>query len=280
MAGKPIARCFVDSFVCPKYPPGAMIIPAQPPVTRLVDGMPVARLGDIGVCLGGNGNLDVVMEGSATLRACGLPIARKGDAMLHGGVISSGSPTEEDGSGTWSLPKNLTVGGTNEFVGKVMCDLYFLSTTPTGQATLNAIAASGQQVTIVSGGYTMTTPDDLDAVKKGGKSSSRIDYDPNNMNIYTVGKDGCLASPPQLSLGHELIHAARFARGGATLSPDHEEKMVIGPPYGRKDKDPNWPTENGLRKDLGLGTRINDEKCKDTGKHPPCPNLRPGRCPP
>src|SRR5262245_28685687 len=115
MAGKPIAR-MLDQISCPQHPLTFFLIPAQPqPGLRLVDGLMVIRLGDFGICLNG---LDVVIEGSDTQLVCGLPIARKGDAMAHGGTITTGSPTEEDGSGTFSLPKNIKISGTAVFQNK------------------------------------------------------------------------------------------------------------------------------------------------------------------
>jgi len=275
MDEKPIARCFFDLFKCPKHPPGWVLFPAAPPVTKVVDGFWVARLGDYGMCDGDS--WDIVVEGSDSMLVCGLPIARKGDAMMHGGTISMGSDTEGDAGGTFRLPANLKIGGDIRFQNKVVRDLYAVSQTPAGAATLNAIAASGQDVAIVSGGYIQTAPDDPDAVRRGGKSGSTIDYDPDKLDINTVCKEGCVANPPQLNLGHELIHAARFARGGATMNNITEEKQVIGPPYGPTDKDPNWPTENGLRNGLNLGTRLNYDNCTNPQL---ARNLRPGNCAP
>jgi hypothetical protein len=263
----------IDKFDCPKQPPGIMLLPRVIPVTRLVDGQAVARLGDLGVCLGDQE--DMIIEGSRTMLVCGLPVARQGDAMLHGGTISTGSPNEYDGGPSWRLPSQIKLGGSGEFQNKVIRDLYALSQTPNGAAALNAIAANGQPVVIVSGQYNMTTPDDKDSIRKGGKSGSTIDFNPDRLEDNAVCKEGCVPIPPQLALGHELIHAARFGRGGATMSTVTEEKQVVGPPYGVKDKDPNWPTENGLRNDLKLGTRLNYDKCNNTQL---AKNLRPGAC--
>jgi uncharacterized Zn-binding protein involved in type VI secretion len=272
--GGPIARCAIDKFSCPKQDPGLYIYPATMPVTRLVDGLPVARLGDIGVC---NGDLpDLVIEGSLGMLVCGLPIARQGDAMKHGGTISTGSPNEQDGSPSWRLPANIKLGGSAVFQSNVVRDLFGLSQTPTGAATLNAITANGQDVYIVPGGYNSSSPDDRPAVTKGGKSGTTINYDADKADLGAVCKEGCLPISPQLALGHELIHAARWGRGGATLDNGTEEKQVIGPPYGKKDGAPNWPTENGLRKDLGMGTRTKYDSCTPAQS---AKNQRPGQCP-
>jgi hypothetical protein len=275
MAGRPVARCFVDSFTCPKQPPGLMLIPAVPPVSRLADNFQVARLGDFGIC---RGDMDVIVEGSDTTLVCGLPIARQGDAMMHGGTIATGSPTEQDGGGTFRLPAGLKISGDPVFQNKVVRDLFFLSKTTNGKATLDAIAASGQGVTIVSGQDNASAPDDPYSVEHGNPSDTKVDYNPDRLDIYVVcGNKGCVACPPQLNLGHELIHAARWARGGATTDHATEEKSVIGPPYGPKDKNPHWPTENGLRGDLNLPVRTNYDPCDDKGL-PPARNRRPGSC--
>lgn len=269
----PIARCNCDQFTCPKQPPGIRILEVLP-VTRRVDGYVVARLGDIGVCHGNQP--DMIVEGSAQTLVCGLPIARLGDAMKHGGVIYTGSPTEEDGGTTWRLPSNLKIEGDSTFQNKVIRDLFAVSQTPNGAAALNAIEASGKEVTIVKGFYNASRPTDEGAIRRGGQSGTEIDYDPDNLEVGTMCKEGCMAAPPQLSLGHELIHAARWGRGGATMSHAQEEEQVVGPPVGKKDKDPNWPTENGLRKDLNLCTRTTYKKCENP---PPAQNRRPGTCP-
>jgi uncharacterized Zn-binding protein involved in type VI secretion len=275
MAGKPIARCFADKFECPKHPPTVTLLPATMPVTRLVDGYFVVRLGDFGLCMG---VLDVVVEGSDSMFACGLPIARKGDAMMHGGTITTGSPTEEDGGGTLRLPRNVAIHGDPLFASKVVRDLYFLSTKPNGQATFKTIAGNGEPVVIKPGDDNVTEPDDMDAVRTGRKTGSTIYYNPDKLNVYAVTQSGCLPCPPQLNLGHELIHAARFGSSGrATLQPLVEEKGVIGPPFGGPGYTPKgWPTENGLRKDLKLPLRLNYDKCD--GHAAEADNLRPGQC--
>lgn len=282
--GKPIARAHVDTFTCPKHPPGIILIPALPSVTRKVDGFEVIRLGDFGICLAGPGQFDVVVEGSDTTLVCGLPIARKGDAMMHGGTITTGSPTEEDGGGTFSLPKNIKIGGDQIFKNKVVRDLFLLSTTPTGKKILAETAAHGQQVTIVSGQINRSYPDDSDSAGRGGKSGTTIDYNPDDHTTYVPGQGGKYEPcPAQLNLGHELVHSVRWGRGGATTSNSAEEPHVIGPPVWTKsphDKVPPSPTENELRKDLRLGgPRATYSGWKKAPAHP-AQDLRPGVCKP
>lgn len=58
--------------------------------TVLVNGRPIARVGDQAAC---NGPLDIIIEGSSTIFVEGLPAARMGDKTAHGGVIVVGDPS-------------------------------------------------------------------------------------------------------------------------------------------------------------------------------------------
>ncbi len=56
-------------------------------LTVLVNGRPIARVGDQAAC---NGPLDIIIEGSSSVFVEGLPAARMGDKTAHGGVIVVG----------------------------------------------------------------------------------------------------------------------------------------------------------------------------------------------
>lgn len=277
MAGKPIAR-MLDQFTCPQHPPTFFLTPALVPVTRLVDGLMVIRLGDYGICSAG---LDVVAEGSNSKLICGLPIARKGDAMMHGGTITTGSPTEEDGSGTFSLPKNLKIDGSSSFQNKVVRDLFFLSTTKSGKEWLDRTAQHGQPVVVsdfTNPGNNRTVPADLDKVRRGESCGSTIYYDPDTADLRVPGTTPgqTVPCPPQVNLGHELNHTVRFGEGrgyaghamdenetwGGPHSPiqARDKKLYDGERAKRRAKDGRGPakpspTENDLRKELNLGQR-------------------------
>jgi uncharacterized Zn-binding protein involved in type VI secretion len=66
--------------------------PILPPgcVTVLIGGMPAARVGDMGVCVGPP---DVIALGSFTVLIGGMPAARMGDMTAHGGSIIIGCVT-------------------------------------------------------------------------------------------------------------------------------------------------------------------------------------------
>ncbi|MEJ1936347.1 PAAR domain-containing protein, partial [Nostoc sp. NIES-2111] len=58
-----------------------------PPV--LVSGRPLARVGDMAICVGPP---DVIVMGSPKHLVGGMPAARMGDMTVHGGVIVQGAP--------------------------------------------------------------------------------------------------------------------------------------------------------------------------------------------
>ncbi|UZE95108.1 PAAR domain-containing protein [Alkalimarinus alittae] len=63
--------------------------------TVLINGRPIARMGDQAAC---NGPLDVIIEGSSTVLVEGVPAARMGDRTAHGGVIVVGDPSVTAGN--------------------------------------------------------------------------------------------------------------------------------------------------------------------------------------
>ncbi len=88
---QPAAR-LGDMHVCPmvdvlKPHVGGPIAMACP--TVLVSGQPVARIGDLAICVGPP---DVIVMGSPKFLVGGMPAARMGDMTAHGGVIVQGAP--------------------------------------------------------------------------------------------------------------------------------------------------------------------------------------------
>ncbi len=91
----PVAR-ITDMHVCPMQTPavvpiphvGGPVIKGQP--TVLAGSLPVARVGDMCVCVGPP---DVIVKGSGTVLVGGMPAARMGDSTAHGGSIVAGCPT-------------------------------------------------------------------------------------------------------------------------------------------------------------------------------------------
>ena len=60
----------------------------------LIDGQAAATVGSVCTCIGPP---DAIAIGSATVYVAGQPIARVGDMTIHGGVITSGSPSVDIG---------------------------------------------------------------------------------------------------------------------------------------------------------------------------------------
>lgn len=90
--GKPAA--YLGAFhVCPgktgKVPHvGGPTLAASPNV--FVGGLPLARVSDKLVCVGPT---DTITQGSSSVTANGLAVARLGDGTAHGGKIVVGNPT-------------------------------------------------------------------------------------------------------------------------------------------------------------------------------------------
>lgn len=78
---QPVAR-LGDKHDCPQHGPNAIIAGGQ----GMVDGRPVARLGDACACGA------VIIEGSSQATDGGRPIAYLGCKTSCGGIITSGSP--------------------------------------------------------------------------------------------------------------------------------------------------------------------------------------------
>ncbi|MBK6899933.1 MAG: PAAR domain-containing protein [bacterium] len=64
-------------------------------LTVLVEGQPIAVVGDLASC---SGPPDTLIAGSGTVQAGGKPIVRAGDATAHGGVVTSGATSVLAGS--------------------------------------------------------------------------------------------------------------------------------------------------------------------------------------
>lgn len=92
MAGKPIAT-IGSMHVCPMcsgtvpHVGGPVIGPGSPNV--LVNGKPVALMGDMCVC---SGPPDTIVQGEAGVLINGVPVATVGSMTAHGGQIVQGEP--------------------------------------------------------------------------------------------------------------------------------------------------------------------------------------------
>ena len=90
----PNAARITDTHTCPMVTGtvphvGGLILFAGSP-TVFINGVPAVRVGDNCLCVGPP---DTVMAGSSSVKIENKPAARLGDLKVHGGTITSGSPT-------------------------------------------------------------------------------------------------------------------------------------------------------------------------------------------
>ena len=243
-------------------------------------GNPGARILDAATCFGPD---DAINKGAVTVLLQHLPSARQTDSTFHGGIIIAGAPTVEIGGPTFAIPSNFRIQGSDDFKGKTVLDLYYLSTLPSGKVLLDRLAASGETITITE--YIGTDNSYCSATnpisaRVGIPTGSTVEYSPG-ISIQVYDSSGNLIDmPPQIVLGHELDHALGNAEGTQAYGTDpmpppsepripEEEARAIG--VGSHSSDA--PSENSLRRDAGLPERGNHLGIPIVGS---VPNLRPG----
>lgn len=278
-----------DKTACPMTVPSAHVegsLVNNTPVCAKANDLFVIRLADLADCK--VPPRDVVTSGASTVVLCGLPIARVGDKMEHGGTIVVGSPNVEIGGPTFALPANFKLDGSVDFKNKTVRDLYKLSTTPSGKALIDRLTTANKPLTIQehtgTNGY--CTPSNGTDAGNGTGTGSLIQYNPNYRSNAYDSAGNMLAQPPTIILGHEMTHALANAEGhqqhgvdpaAPTSEPTipREESQAIG----TGSHDGETPNENSLRSDLGLGKRDNHYGSGGPAAGEPTPiNLRPGDC--
>lgn len=287
----PSVACVDDLTECPSkiliFIPhvGGPLENAQP--VCMVAGEPVIRIADYSRCQFGAPK-DVVIGGSATVELCGLPIARVGDPMIHGGTIVTGSAGFEIGGPAFTPPKVLTLQGSPQFQNAAIRDLYMLSKTSSGQEMFSRLDAAGEEVVVKqhtgTNGY--CSPVSGADATAGNPTGSSILYNPDyRSNVFDV-HNHLLPQPPQIILFHEMAHALANAEGrqgsGTDPSPpvsepniDEEEAQAIG----TGSHQGAMPSENSLRTDLGFDLRDNHLGTGGPVAGEPAPlALRPGDC--
>ncbi len=275
-----------DSTVCPQvgiglFPHVGGSLFNLAPVHLELNSLPAARLSDMAMCQ--PVFPDVVFQGSATVVVCGLPFARQGDLTSHGATVSVGSPDVEVGGPAFSLPANFSVEGGAIFRQETIRDLYFLSTTQTGQLLINTLAAPQGNPAVVhpiriipesNPHNSFAAANNRSNSANGIGTGSVVRYNPHVAVDSYDALGGRIPLPPQVVLAHELIHAIHFAMGnrGAVLrwliafginvarGNAEEELFTIGTGryvgafaarFGTLGL-----TENDLRLELGLTRRV------------------------
>ena len=228
---------------CPQVTPGVPPVPhvggpILPPCapTVLIGGLAAAKVTDPATCVGPP---DTISKGASSVLVLGLPAARMTDNSIHGGVIVAGFPTVIIGDP--AVVFAFSVVGTPAQITQIQQALAILYATPSGQALIAGIAASGKTVTIqITTGGSECAP----GGRPGVQSNSTVSWNP------TQTLPGLPAGDPRsgaVVLGHELAHANHNANGTNANGPnDHdpaqnpgdtsargEERQTVGsaPPY-------------------------------------------------
>jgi len=251
---------------------GPILAPGAPLV--LSEGLAASRLADFAACLGA-GDVDCVAAGAAMVLINGLPAVRVGDDTAHKGlVVGPGAAQIEIGGPTFSLPPNVKVTGDATFMNKTIRDLYFLSLTPSGRALFARLQATGKPIIIVNG-----KGDQQIGIPYGPQV---VVYNPEDNRSVRGAGNVLISCPAQVSLGHELVHAMNNAEGKLVILGDDPVGTATQPKIGEREAQAigvgshsgDYPTENSLRKDLGLPPR--DNHFGGVGALPPAGTLRPG----
>lgn len=214
----------------------------------------------------------------------GLPAARVGDKTAHGGIITSGSPNVDIGGPSFSIPSVFVLEGDAAFQQKLIRDLYFLSTLPSGQELFRRLEAAGETIKFVptsdENGY--CSPNNGLFSTLGISTGSEISYNPDYHAVVEDSSNNMITDPPQVILAHEMAHALANSEGTHRLGtdpnppatqPDIEEEEAQA--IGTGSHSQMYPSENSVRDDLGLPRRDNHYGY-DPPNPPPQINLRPG----
>ena len=210
-------------------------------------------------------------------------MCRQLDQTVHGGTILVGWPTVLVGGPAFQLPGNIQVKGPASYQNQVIRDLFVLSTTPSGRDLLKRLGDSNQTVEIVPEAdphNSFCSPNSSILAKVRSPTGSTVSYNPGvAIKVYDRAGNP-VDEPPQVVLGHELVHALDNAEGNHSYGTDsnppaseptipEEEARAIGTGSHTADS----PTENTIRNDLGLPARDNHY---GTNAPTPTGNMRPG----
>ena len=291
MVGLAAAR-ITDLHVCPICIVPTVILPPGA-TTVLIGKLPAARMGDLCMCVPPPPAppipppTDMIVFGSPTVLIEGKPAARMTDPTVKGGMIlppccitvmigpvgvtpptppviafpNVWEETLPDGTVVTHVGPNITITGDKAFRDRVVADLKKLDATPTGHKLLESLNSGSHKTTIQrtadgnEAGYGAPADRFVNADgTPGSGSDTTVSYNPDRTQIGD-GSEPWMNRPPEVGLGHELVHADDAAKGqqvpGDTDGTRNRERQAVGlPPYENKD-----PSENGIRRDMGLPPR-------------------------
>jgi hypothetical protein len=225
----------------------------------------------------------MLVQGAMTVLINGLPFVRLGDLTAHGGTVVVGAVTVEVGDEIFKPPRNFRLKGPMSFRNKVVRDLVVLAGTPSGKRLLDRLEASGQKIDVVPEANphnSFCAPASWADATAGKPTGSTVQYNPEVAIHAYDSAHNLITMPPQVVLGHELVHALNNADGTHRMGTDpappasqphieEEEASAIGTGSHSADA----VTENAMRSDLALARRDNHYGSK---AHAPTANLRPG----
>jgi len=266
-----------DMHVCPMVTGvvphvGGPILPPGCP-TVLIGGMPDARIGDLGTCVGPP---DPIAMGASTVLIGGLPASRMTDMTSHGGTVIIGFPTVLIGNPAVTI----NINGDAAFAAAVQKALARILPTTSGVEWLRQMGLNGKAITIqptnTANGF--ATPANGTNAGNGTGTNTTIDWNPNH-NVTDAGLPGAQGTPgADVILAHEMVHALHNANGANLDGPNdsfpgqsgssarNEERSTVGTggspiqtPTGPQATPPDYsgnvPTENSFRDDLGIPRR-------------------------
>lgn len=266
-------------------PPGPPPPVAMGSPTVYVHGMPLSRWvpsGDVGSCGCFLGDPKLAATRRVMVGAVGGPggagapgmggLGGVLGAMLGGLLLKLGlaSPypravLQPDGSVVTEYTESIRITGTPEFQARTLRDLETLAGTPTGRGLIDSFEGTGQAVTIREGASNGAAPADGNAAVDGSGTDTTVTYNPNSTRLYDhgptaqgqPGREPWMDRPPEVGLGHELVHAHHNAHGTNDFTSEGERMAVgLGPQPGHpQDRSGEPYTENGIRNDLGEPAR-------------------------
>ena len=270
---KPLAR--LTDPTTDKLFAGAITGPGAPQV--LSHGLCAARVLDTAACGFPPHPPGSIQTGVADVLIHGLPATGVMDTVVCGAQITVGSPMVLIGGAAVTIPLNIQ--GSEDFVKKAQAAVATLYGTATGRKIFADIAASGHLITVVpttdKNGYCDSDFDPLNGAQTPGKGvGSTVRWNPDHPAQGLAGDPHGSA----VLLGHELVHAHHNATGTNGNGPEDsypgqsgsssrgEERKTVGcaggtitqpngAPATVPDHSLDVPTENSLRRELGLPLR-------------------------
>lgn len=203
---------------------------------RLVSGGRVTTLASTCVCSAGT---NIVVSGSATVLANGLPVARYGTETCHGGV-TRGTDNRVLVGGSAYVPPRLPdfradgsiaygpfiiPGEPRDKAVKSLACLVRLDSVPGGRALIDQIGQSGQEVRL-NFDFEGKAETNIDGVWQGMKkalpflpkpSGSVVNFDPD---AHSFGDHGSEHPGADIILAHELIHARENAQPSPKITDE------------------------------------------------------------